>query len=76
MYVYLIAFPLHWGFSGPMKQTTEMNSTGQESQLAGGRPVDYIQMQQRSWTRDYVKQIYLVVTEGLELTISRFHSNH
>ena len=37
-----------WGFSGPMKQTTEINLTGYESQLAGGRPVGYVQAQPRS----------------------------
>ena len=31
-----------------MKQTTEINLTGYESQLAGGRPVGYVQAQPRS----------------------------
>ena len=62
-----------------MKPTTEMNLTGQESQLLGGRPVGYVQAQPRSWTRDYLEQIQLVVRAGLELGISRFQvrrSNH
>ena len=44
-----------------MKQTTEMNLTGYESQ-----------MQPRSWTRDYLEQIQLVVRAGLELGVFRF----
>ena len=47
----------HTGFSGPIKQTTEINLTGQESQMVGGKPVGYIQAQSRSWTRDYLEQI-------------------
>ena len=53
------------GLLRPMKQTTEMNLTRWESQLAGGRPVGFAQAQPRSWTRDYLKQIQLVVRAGL-----------
>ena len=55
-----------------MKQTTEMNLTGLESQLAGGRPVGFVQAQPMSWTRDYLEQIQLMVRAGHELGISRF----
>ena len=41
-------------------------------QLTGGRPVDYVQAQLRSWISDDPKQIQLVVGAGLELGISRF----
>ena len=37
-----------------------------------GRPVGYVQAQPRSWTRDYLEQIQLVVRAGLELGLSRF----
>ena len=50
-----------------------------ESQLAGGRPVGYIQTQPRSWAKDYLQQIKLVVRAELELGICRFqvqHPNH
>ena len=38
----------------------------------------YVQVQQRSWARDYLAQIQPVVRAGLELGVSRFHSfpNH
>ena len=42
--------------------------TGQESQLAG--PVGYVQMQLRSWTKDYMAQIQQVVRAGPELGIT------
>ena len=38
--------------------------TGQESQLVGGKPVGYIQAQSRSWAKDYLEQIQLVVRAG------------
>ena len=50
--------------------------TGWESQLAGGKPVGYIQAQPRSWAKYYLEQIQLVVRAGLELGISRFQVRH
>ena len=55
-----------------MKPKTEINLRGSESQLAGGRPVGFVQAQPRSWTRDYLEQIQLVVRAGPEPGISRF----
>ena len=55
-----------------MKQSTEMNLIGSESQLVGGRPIDYVQAQLRSWTKHCLEQIQLVVKAELELRISRF----
>ena len=37
-----------------------------------GRPVGYVQARPRSWTRDYLEQIQLVVRAGSELWIFRF----
>ena len=37
-----------------------------------GRPVGYAQVQPRSWTKDYLEQIQLVVRAGLELEVFRF----
>ena len=50
-----------------MKQTTEINQTGQEPQLAGGRRVGFTQAQQRNWTKDYLKQVQLVVSNSATL---------
>ena len=51
----------------------QWNSWIEPSRLRmGGRPVGYVQGQPRSWTRDYIEQIQLVVRAGLELGISRF----
>lgn len=33
----------HWHFSGPMKQTIEINLTGLEFQVAGSRPFGRVQ---------------------------------
>ena len=68
--------PAAWGSPGPMKQIIEVNLTGQESQVAGGRPVGYVQAQPRSWTGSYLEQIQLVVRVWLELVISRFQTRH
>ena len=70
MYVYIIDHSPLGLFRA--NETTEMNLTGKESQLAGGRPVGYVQVQRRSRTRDYLEQIQVVVKAGLELGISRF----
>ena len=51
-------------------ETTEQNNNCQESQLAGGKPVGYLQVQLGSWTRDYQDQIQRVVRAGLEPGIS------
>ena len=59
-----------------MKQTTEVNLTGEESQVAGRRQVGYVQAQPRSWTGNYLKQNQRVVRVGLELVISRFQTRH
>ena len=53
-----------------------MNWTGEESQLAGGKPVGYVQVQLRSWTREYLEQIQLVARVELELMIARFQVWH
>jgi len=55
-----------------MKQSTEMNLIGSESQLVGGRPIGYVKAELRSWTKHYLEQIQLVVKAELELRISRF----
>ena len=50
-------------------ETTEQNNNnnnGYKSQLAGGKPVGYLQVQLGSWTRDYQDQIQRVVRMGLE----------
>ena len=49
--LYLIDLYPPWGFSGPMKQTTEVNLTGEESQLARRRPIGFVQAQPWSWSR-------------------------
>ena len=46
------------------------NNNCWESQLAGGKPVGYLQVQLGSWTRDYQEQIQRVVRAGLEPGIS------
>ena len=56
----------HRSFLGPGNETNNWNA------LTGGRPVGYVQAQPRSWTKDYLEQIQLVVGAGLELWISRF----
>ncbi len=43
------------------KQIFKMNNMTEKSQLAGGRPVGYIQSVTEDWTRDDGKQIQLVV---------------
>ena len=48
-----------------------MNLTGLGIQLAGGKPAGYLQAWLRVWTRDYRKQIQLVVRVGLELGASK-----
>ena len=48
-----------------------MNLTGLAIQLTGGKPVGYLQARLRVWTRDYHKQIQLVVRVGLELGASK-----
>ena len=40
---------------------TKYNNYGEESQLAGGKPVGYLHAWPRIWTRDYWEQIQLVV---------------
>ena len=45
-----------------------------KSQLAGGKPVGYIQVQPRSWAKDYLEKIQLMVMAGLELGIPEFKS--
>jgi len=70
-------WPLPSGFFlGPIKQSIEINLTGSESQLAAGKPVGYIQGQPRSWAKDYLEQIRLVIRAGLELRICRFQVRH
>ena len=46
------------------------------TQLAGGKPVGSVQAQPRSWAKDYLEQIQLVVRAGSELVISRFQVRH
>ena len=46
------------------------NNTCWKSQLAGGKPVGYLQFQPRSWTSYYQEQIQQVVRTGLEPGIS------
>ena len=48
-----------------------MNLTGLGIQLAGGKPVGYLQAWLRVWTRDYGKQIQPAVRVGLELGASK-----
>ena len=62
------AFP-----AGVMKhnETTEQNKNNcWESQLVGGKPVGYLQVQLGSLTRDYQDQIQRVVRAGREPGIS------
>ena len=46
--------------------TFETNLTGEEPQVAGGKPIGYLQAEPRSWPKDYLEQIQLVVRAGLE----------
>ena len=57
------AFQGQWN---TINETTEHNNNCWESQLAGGKPVGYLQVQLGSWTRDYQEQIQRVVRAGLE----------
>ena len=59
-----------------MKPTTQMNLTGLETQLAGGRPVGYVQAQPRSWTRDYFEQNQLVVRADFKSRFQVRRPNH
>ena len=56
--------------------TFETNLTGEEPQLAGGIPVGYLQVEPRSWAKDYLEKIQLVVRAGLERGISGFQVRH
>ena len=47
-----------------------MNLTGLGIQLAGDKPVGYLQAWLRVWTRDYPEQIQPAVRVGLELGAS------
>ena len=55
-----------------MKQSTKQQNRPEHNrtQLAGGKPVGYLQVQLGSWTRDYQEQIQQVVRAGLEPGIS------
>ena len=53
-------------------ETNNLNGTehGYKSQLARGKPADYLQAWPRIWTRGYREQIQLAVRAGLELGAS------
>ena len=55
-----------------LPKTDDLNQTyqGWESQLAGGKPADYLQAWPRISTRDYCEQIQLAVGAGLKLGAS------
>ena len=54
------------------KQATQINSTDKEAQLTGGKLVGYASAQPKSWTRDYLEQIQLMMWTKLEFWINRF----
>ena len=69
---YILNWPLPIGaFQGQWNTMTEQNNNNcSESQLAGGKPVGYLQVRLGSWTRDYQDQIQRVVRASPEPGIS------